>query len=78
MDLECIFVSQAGRNQHEHVCESPELFARAVLPEFRERDEKREGEKLARLAPAVERALARRAAPRRADPGYEVVASAKV
>ncbi len=75
---QCIFVSQAGRNRHEHVCESLELFARTVAPEFRERDEKREREKLVRLGPALERALARRAPPRRADPGYQVVASARV
>ena len=29
----------AGRNRHEHVMESLELFAREVLPEFVERDE---------------------------------------
>jgi alkanesulfonate monooxygenase SsuD/methylene tetrahydromethanopterin reductase-like flavin-dependent oxidoreductase (luciferase family) len=75
---QCIFATQVGRNRHEHVCESLELFARAVLPEFRERDEKREPEKRARLGPAVERALARRAPARQADPAYEVVASAKV
>ena len=32
-----IFVSQAGRNRHEDICESMELFAREVLPEFAER-----------------------------------------
>src|SRR5215211_393029 len=29
-----IFVLQAGRNRHEHICESIELFAAEVLPEF--------------------------------------------
>ena len=29
-----IFVSQAGPNRHEHICESLELFAKEVLPEF--------------------------------------------
>ena len=29
-----IFVMQAGRNRHEHICESIELFASEVLPEF--------------------------------------------
>ncbi|MGH9111838.1 MAG: LLM class flavin-dependent oxidoreductase, partial [Acidimicrobiales bacterium] len=33
-----IFVSQAGRNRHEHICESLELFAREVMPEFAERE----------------------------------------
>ena len=32
-----IFVSQAGRNRHEHICESLELFAAEVMPEFAER-----------------------------------------
>ena len=32
-----IFVSQAGRNRHEHICESLELFASEVMPEFAER-----------------------------------------
>ena len=29
-----IFVMQAGRNRHEHICESIELFAAEVMPEF--------------------------------------------
>jgi alkanesulfonate monooxygenase SsuD/methylene tetrahydromethanopterin reductase-like flavin-dependent oxidoreductase (luciferase family) len=29
-----IFLNQAGKNQHEHICESLELFAREVMPEF--------------------------------------------
>jgi len=55
-----IFVSQAGRNRHEHVCESLELFAREVMPEFQDRAPAREEAKARRLAPAVEAALARR------------------
>ena len=35
-----IFCSQAGKNRHEHIMESLELFGREVLPEFEERDEK--------------------------------------
>jgi len=61
-----IFVSQAGRNRHEHICESLELFAREVLPEFAEGEAEREAAKLERLAPAMERALARREPPREA------------
>ena len=34
-----IFVLQAGRNRHEHIMESIELFGAEVLPEFAERDE---------------------------------------
>jgi alkanesulfonate monooxygenase SsuD/methylene tetrahydromethanopterin reductase-like flavin-dependent oxidoreductase (luciferase family) len=29
-----ILLNQAGRNKHEHICESLELFAREVMPEF--------------------------------------------
>src|SRR5690606_4306225 len=31
-----IFVLQAGRNRHEHICESLELFAREVMPDLHE------------------------------------------
>ena len=29
-----ILLNQAGSNTHEHICESLELFAREVMPEF--------------------------------------------
>jgi alkanesulfonate monooxygenase SsuD/methylene tetrahydromethanopterin reductase-like flavin-dependent oxidoreductase (luciferase family) len=29
-----ILLNQAGRNRHEHICESLDLFARKVMPEF--------------------------------------------
>jgi alkanesulfonate monooxygenase SsuD/methylene tetrahydromethanopterin reductase-like flavin-dependent oxidoreductase (luciferase family) len=61
-----IFISQAGRNRHEHICESLELFARDVMPEFHERAAALEGAKARRLAPAVAAALARR------DPARDV------
>ena len=35
-----IFCIQAGKNRHEHIMESLELFGSEVLPEFVERDEK--------------------------------------
>jgi alkanesulfonate monooxygenase SsuD/methylene tetrahydromethanopterin reductase-like flavin-dependent oxidoreductase (luciferase family) len=62
-----IFVSQAGRNRHEHICESLELFGTEVMPDFAEHEAKREKAKLERLAPAMEAALARRS-PRREAP----------
>ncbi len=65
-----IFVSQAGRNRHEHICESLELFAREVMPEFQETDGERERKKLDQLAPAIEAALSRRAPARKVDPDY--------
>jgi alkanesulfonate monooxygenase SsuD/methylene tetrahydromethanopterin reductase-like flavin-dependent oxidoreductase (luciferase family) len=70
-----IFVSQAGRNQHEHICESLELFATEVMPEFHEHEDEREKAKLERLAPAMEAALARRQPARVADPSYVVGAA---
>jgi len=65
-----IFVSQAGRNRHEHICESLELFATDVMPEFTEGEAEREKRKAERLASAVEAALARREPPRSAPRGY--------
>jgi alkanesulfonate monooxygenase SsuD/methylene tetrahydromethanopterin reductase-like flavin-dependent oxidoreductase (luciferase family) len=61
-----IFVLQAGPNRHDHICESLELFAHRVMPEFtRDRDQK-ERAKLERLAAPVREALARRAPARSA------------
>src|SRR5437870_6815694 len=57
-----IFVSQSGKNQHEHIMESLELFGRDVLPEFLERDEKAEKDKAQRLAPVVDQVMARKPA----------------
>jgi hypothetical protein len=71
-----IFVSQAGKNQHEHICESLELFAAEVLPEFAPEAEAREAAKRERLAPAVEAAVARREPARRTDPEYAIAPSA--
>ena len=45
-----IFVLQAGKNRHEHICESLELFGREVLPAFKERDDAQVRAKAARLA----------------------------
>jgi alkanesulfonate monooxygenase SsuD/methylene tetrahydromethanopterin reductase-like flavin-dependent oxidoreductase (luciferase family) len=55
-----VFIQQAGRNRHEHICESLELFARDVMPEFHEKEAERERRKAERLAPAIEAALARK------------------
>jgi putative sterol carrier protein len=67
-----IFVSQAGRNQHEHICESLELFAKEVMPEFAGRAEAHESAKAQRLAGEVDDALRRRDPPRIADPAYTI------
>ena len=67
-----IFISQAGRNRHEDICESMELFATKVMPEFAERDPAHQKAKAERLAPAIEEALARREDPRSTDPEYRL------
>ena len=59
-----IFISQAGKNKHEDICESLELFAREVMPEFKEREPEIARRKAERLAPDG-RALARRSSRRR-------------
>jgi alkanesulfonate monooxygenase SsuD/methylene tetrahydromethanopterin reductase-like flavin-dependent oxidoreductase (luciferase family) len=55
-----IFVQQSGNNRHEHICESLELFAAAVQPEFKAREAARQAEKQRALAPFVAAALARK------------------
>jgi alkanesulfonate monooxygenase SsuD/methylene tetrahydromethanopterin reductase-like flavin-dependent oxidoreductase (luciferase family) len=70
-----IFVSQSGRNRHEHICESLELFAREVMPEFHEGEEGRDKAKAERLAGAVDAALARRSPPRPLPEGYTIAAA---
>ena len=57
-----IFVSQSGKTRHEHIMESLELFGREVLPEFKDRDASAERRKAERLAPVVERVMARKPA----------------
>src|SRR5581483_8130692 len=57
-----LFVSQAGKNRHEHIMESLELFGKEVLPEFKERDEKLAKDKEKRLAPIVDKVMARKPA----------------
>ena len=65
-----IFVSQAGKNRHEDICESLELFAKEIMPEFHDGEAERTAAKLDRLAPAIEKALARREPPRQAPSDY--------
>jgi alkanesulfonate monooxygenase SsuD/methylene tetrahydromethanopterin reductase-like flavin-dependent oxidoreductase (luciferase family) len=54
------FIQQGGRNRHEHICESLELFAREVMPEFKEQEAEREARKAEELAPYIEKAMARK------------------
>jgi alkanesulfonate monooxygenase SsuD/methylene tetrahydromethanopterin reductase-like flavin-dependent oxidoreductase (luciferase family) len=55
-----IFLQQSGRNRHEHICESLELFGSEVLPEFISGRDEREAKKAEELAPSIEKALARK------------------
>jgi len=73
-----IFVMQAGNNKHEHICESLELFAKEVMPEFKERDPKYREEKAKRIEPILEKAMARKVddAPRLPE-GYSFPAMPK-
>jgi alkanesulfonate monooxygenase SsuD/methylene tetrahydromethanopterin reductase-like flavin-dependent oxidoreductase (luciferase family) len=59
-----IFIAQAGKLQHEDICESLELFGKTIVPEFKERDEKYVREKAKRLEPVVEAAMKRRVEPK--------------
>ncbi len=67
-----VFVSQAGRTRHEHVCESLELFVAEVLPEFAEHADEHDRAKADRLGDAVQAALARRDPPRTPPAGYTI------
>jgi len=55
-----IFLQQCGRNRHDHICQSLELFAAEVMPEFAADAAEREARKAAELAPYIEAALARK------------------
>jgi len=55
-----IFMQQAGRNRHQHIVESLELFAAEVMPAFKAETAEREARKAAELAPFVEAAMARK------------------
>ncbi len=70
----------AGRNRHEHIMESLELFGREVLPEFIERDAGRQRDKQERLAPVIEAVMARKPANDHPpiDPDYEIPAYPRV
>jgi hypothetical protein len=57
-----IFCYQSGKNRHEHIMESLELFGREVLPEFAERDPAQQQAKGKRLAPIIDAVMARKPA----------------
>ena len=55
-----IFIQQGGMNRHEHICESLELFAAEVMPEFKSRGAEYERKKAEELAPYIEQAMSRK------------------
>ncbi|MFQ5556781.1 MAG: LLM class flavin-dependent oxidoreductase [Acidimicrobiales bacterium] len=55
-----VFIQQGGRNRHDHICETLELFAAEVMPDFAEGESEREAAKLADLAPHLDDAMSRR------------------
>ena len=61
---EVTFIMQMGDNKHEHICESIELFANEIMPEFKERDEIRVRKKVEELEPYVEAAFDRIGGPK--------------
>jgi alkanesulfonate monooxygenase SsuD/methylene tetrahydromethanopterin reductase-like flavin-dependent oxidoreductase (luciferase family) len=54
-----ILLHQCGKYRQEHVCESLELFAAEVLPQFKERDIERERRKQRELEPDIAAAMKR-------------------
>ncbi len=76
-----IFVLQAGRNRHEDIMESLEIFGTEILPEFAERDPAHCAARERRFAPHIEAAFARKAenvdAPPTMDPNYTMTAIPK-
>ncbi|MEA2289805.1 MAG: hypothetical protein QOD55_1802 [Solirubrobacteraceae bacterium] len=67
-----IFVMQAGRNRHQHICESLELFGAEVLPEFAAQADAVDAARDAELAGAIEAALRRREPVRVAARDYAI------
>ncbi len=55
-----IFLQQAGRNQHAHICQALELFAAEVMPAFKAQVAEREAKKARELAPWIEAAMGRK------------------
>ena len=55
-----IFMQQAGRNRHDDICATLELFAAEVMPEFKAEAAAREARKAEELAPHIAAALKRK------------------
>jgi len=55
-----VFLQQAGRNSHSNICESLELFAGTVMPQFTVDVTEREARKQKELEPFIAAAMARK------------------
>jgi len=55
-----VFIQQGGKNKHEDICDSLNLFAEQVMPEFKEHEASRMKRKEEDLAPYVEAAFKRK------------------
>jgi len=55
-----VFLQQGGKIEHQHICDSLELFASEVLPAFTADRDERERRKQEELAPYIAAALARK------------------
>ncbi|MEO9255940.1 MAG: LLM class flavin-dependent oxidoreductase [Tepidiformaceae bacterium] len=55
-----VFIQQGGNNKHEDICDSLNLFAEQVMPEFKEHEASRLKRKEEDLAPYVEAAFKRK------------------
>jgi len=56
-----VLLQQGGKNKHEHICESLELFAKEIMPEFHAGEKERERAKADELAPYIKLAFERKA-----------------
>jgi hypothetical protein len=71
-----IFLSQAGGIPSEMLASSIELFGKTVLPEVKERDQKRAKEKAALRDRIINKAMARKRAPQIPNWGKTIVRAA--
>jgi len=55
-----MLMHQGGRMPHEWNCESLALFAKEIMPEFRDGEDVRQARKMERLEPAIEAAMKRK------------------
>jgi len=57
---QAVFIQQGGKNKHEDICDSLELFAARVMPEFHAEETARQQRKMTELQPYIEAAFKRK------------------